>query len=74
MIIIWRDVRHRLRLFWREIRLVFVPCAALSCLLVWTVDYANGFYYFIGFLISFGVAFGLMFRRPEKKKEYQGDA
>lgn len=74
MMILWRDLLKSLRLFWHEIRLVFVLGFAVCCLIIWCVDYANVLYYVISILACFGFSFGLMFRKPEKKKEFQGDA
>lgn len=74
MIILWRDLYKGLRLFWHEIRMIFVLGFAVACLIIWCIDFMNVLYYIVAVLVCFGVSFGLMFRSPERRKEFMGDA
>lgn len=69
----WGSFRRLCMRFWGELRLVFVPGFAISCLIIWLVDYTNVFYYLLAVLVCFCVAFLLMFRSPEQRIEFKGD-
>jgi hypothetical protein len=54
--------------------MIFVLGFSVSCLIIWCIDYMNVLYYIVAVLVCFGVSFGLMFRSPERRKEFMGDA
>lgn len=70
----WDRIRGFLRLFWEEIKFVFVPGFGIACLIIWLVDFDNTFYYVISILVCFAASFVLMFRGPEQRSEFKGDA